>query len=62
MVFRVFRGITGSLILISIALGYCLSPYWLILGAVVGFMNLQSAFTGFCPGADFLRKTGLSDN
>ena len=28
-------------------------------GGFVGFMLVQSAFTGFCPAAFFLRKAGL---
>ncbi|MDE2233927.1 MAG: DUF2892 domain-containing protein [Gammaproteobacteria bacterium] len=51
----VFR-IAGSLVLVSLALGYWLSPYWLWLTAFVGANMLQASFTGFCPLAKILAK------
>jgi len=51
--------LAGSLLLISLALAWLVSPYWLILTLFVGANLLQSAFTGFCPAAIVFRKLGL---
>jgi Inner membrane protein YgaP-like, transmembrane domain len=51
----VFR-VAGTLVLISLALGYWLSPYWYWLTAFVGANMLQASFTGFCPLAKILAK------
>ena len=49
----VFR-FAGTLVLVSLALSYWLSPYWLWLTAFVGANMLQASFTGFCPLAKIL--------
>jgi hypothetical protein len=49
----------GLMVLISLALAWYLSPYWLALTVFVGLNLLQAAFTGFCPAAKVLRKVGL---
>ncbi len=49
----------GSVILISLVLGYFVAPAWFLLTAFVGLNLLQSAFTGFCPLAMILRRFGL---
>lgn len=49
----------GSMVLISVALAWLVSPYWLLLTAFVGLNLIQSAFTGFCPAAIAFRKLGL---
>jgi len=46
----------GFLVLVSLALGYWLSPYWFWLTAFVGANMLRSSFTGFCPLAKILAK------
>ena len=46
----------GSVILVSLALAYWHSPYWLWVTAFVGANLLQSSFTGFCPLATILAK------
>lgn len=48
----------GSMVLISLALGHYVSPYWLLLTAFVGLNLIQSAITGFCPAAMVFRKLG----
>jgi hypothetical protein len=50
----------GIMILLSLVLGYAVSPYWLLLAAFVGLNMLQAAFTGFCPLAMILRKLGVA--
>ena len=51
--------LAGTMILASLALGWLVSPYWLLLAAFVGANMLQAAFTGFCPAATIFRKLGL---
>ncbi|MBK5097224.1 MAG: DUF2892 domain-containing protein [Gemmatimonadetes bacterium] len=53
------RVIAGSLVLISLALGYWVSPWFFLFTAFVGFNLLQSGLTGWCLMNDILRKTGL---
>jgi hypothetical protein len=45
----VIRRIAGTFILGSLALGWWVSPYWLLFTAFVGFNLFQSSLTGFCP-------------
>jgi len=47
------------MVLLSLALAWLVSPYWLLLTAFVGANLFQSAFTGFCPAAIVFRKLGL---
>ena len=56
---RAVLSLAGSIVLISVALAWLVSPYWLLLTAFVGANLLQSAFTGFCPAATIFRKLGL---
>jgi DUF2892 family protein len=51
--------LAGSLLLVSLALDWLVSPYWLLLAAFVGVNMIQAAFTGFCPAAIVFRKLGL---
>lgn len=56
---RLVLAFAGSMILLSVALAHFVSRYWLLLTLFVGANLLQSAFTGFCPLAKFLRKFGI---
>ena len=42
------RLLAGTLVLISVALTWLVSPWWLLLGAFVGLNLIQSAFTSWC--------------
>lgn len=53
------RIIAGKFILISLGLGYYVTPYWFIFTAFVGLNLIQSAFTGFCPMEKLLAKLGV---
>jgi len=53
------RVIAGSFVLISLALGWWVSPWFFLFTAFVGFNLLQSGLTGWCLMNDILRKTGL---
>ena len=57
---RVIFAFAGVMILVSLALAYFVSPYWLALAAIIGVNLSQSAFTGFCPMAYVLKKVGLT--
>lgn len=56
---RALRLMAGAFVLISLALGYWVSPYWYLLTAFVGLNLLQSGFTNWCPAMMILRKAGL---
>ena len=45
----VIRRFAGTFILASLALGWWVSPYWLLFTAFVGVNLIQSSLTGFCP-------------
>ena len=49
----------GAMILVSLALSQVHHLAWLWLTAFVGANLLQSAFTGFCPLAIFLKRLGM---
>ena len=56
---RTLRLIAGAFVLVSVALGYYVSPYYLLFTGFVGLNLLQSAFTNWCPMMTILRKAGL---
>lgn len=56
---RAVFAFAGTMVLLGLALGYFVSPWWLLLAAFVGANLLQSAFTGFCPLAKILGRLGL---
>ena len=56
---RKIRAIAGTFVLASLALGWWVSPWWLLLTAFVGANLLQSALTRWCLMEDILRWTGL---
>jgi hypothetical protein len=56
---RVVLAFAGSVVLLSVALGYFISAWWLLLTVFVGANLLQSSFTGFCPLAKILRTFGM---
>ena len=49
----------GLMVLLSVALGYYVSPYWYWLTVFVGANLIQSSFTGFCPAAMVFKKLGI---
>lgn len=56
---RMIRAIAGSFVLVSLALAWFWSPYWLWFTAFVGANLLQSAFTGWCLMEDILGALGV---
>jgi hypothetical protein len=55
------RGLAGSVVLGSLALGYWVHPGFLLLTAFVGANLLQSAFSQTCPAMALLRRLGLRE-
>jgi len=55
---RALRLIAGILILVSVALGHYVSPYWYLFTAFIGLNLFQSAFTNWCPMMTILRRLG----
>ena len=55
------RVLAGSMTLLSVALVYFVSPWWLLLTCFVGVNLIQSVFTGFCPPSIVLTKLGWLD-
>ena len=56
---RTLRLIAGALVLISLALGTWVHPYWYWFTAFVGLNLLQSGFTDWCPMMTILKKLGV---
>lgn len=56
---NVIRAVAGTFILLSLLLGYTVSPYWYLMTGFVGLNLLQSAFTGFCPLESILKRSGM---
>ena len=56
---RGLRLMAGVFVLLSLGLGYRVSPYWYLFTAFVGLNLLQSGFTNWCPAMWMLRKLGL---
>ena len=56
---RLLRLIAGLFVLLTLALGHWVSPYWYLFTAFVGLNLFQSAFTNWCPMMTFLKKFGV---
>ncbi|MBL3676872.1 MAG: DUF2892 domain-containing protein [Alphaproteobacteria bacterium] len=53
------RALAGFMVLLSLALGTWIHPYWYLLTAFVGVNLLQSAFTRWCPAIAVFKAMGL---
>jgi hypothetical protein len=53
------RLMAGFFVLLSLALGYWVSPYFLLFTAFVGLNLFQSGLTNWCPAMTILRKLGV---
>lgn len=49
----------GFVVLLGLALGYMVSPYWYLLTAFAGLNMFQAAITAFCPAAIVFKKLGV---
>lgn len=59
---RLLHIIGGGFVFTSVALGYYVSPYFLLFTAFVGLNLFQSGFTGWCPMMAILRRLGVRDD
>ncbi|MFN3855314.1 MAG: DUF2892 domain-containing protein [Phreatobacter sp.] len=49
----------GAMTLLSVALAWLVSPWFLLFTAFIGLNMLQAGFTGFCPAAMIFKALGL---
>ena len=56
---RAVMAFAGCVVLVSLALGYLFSPYWLLLTTFAGLNLVQASFTGFCPAAIVFKRLGF---
>jgi hypothetical protein len=57
---RGVRLMAGSMVAVSLTLGYLVSPYWHLLAAFVSLNLIQSSFTGVCPAEKLLKRLGTT--
>lgn len=55
---RAVLAFAGVVVLLSVALGTFVHPYWIWLTVFAGANMLQAAFTGFCPAAMVFKALG----
>jgi hypothetical protein len=56
---RIVLAFAGAIVLVSLALGHYVHPYWYALTAWMGANLMQASVTGFCPLAALLRMLGV---
>ncbi len=59
---RALRLMAGAFVLLSLALGYWVSPYWYLFTAFVGLNLFQSGITNWCPAMWIFGKCGLQSS
>jgi hypothetical protein len=57
----IIRGIAGTFVLGSLALGTWVNPYWYLFTAFVGLNLLQSSVTRWCLMEDLLKKARIGE-
>jgi len=55
------RFLAGLFVMLSVALGHFVSPYFYLFAAFVGLNLLQSALTDWCPAMTLLRRLGVRE-
>ena len=58
---RYLHVIAGAFVVVSLALGYWVSPYFYLFTAFVGLNLFQSGLTNWCLLSTILRKLGVKD-
>lgn len=56
---RTIRLLAGTLVTISIVLGYFVSPYWHFLALFVGLNMFQSVFSKWCLAETIITNFGI---
>lgn len=59
---KLMRIIPGIFVVVSLALGYYVNPWFYAFTLFVGLNLFQSGFTGFCPLERILKKAGVPEN
>ena len=57
----IIRGIAGTFVLASLAMGYWVSPWWYLFTAFVGANLLQSSFTRWCLMENIVEALGIAE-
>jgi len=57
---NMIRMIAGTFVIISLMLGYLVSPYWHLFTAFVGLNLIQSAFTHWCLMEKILQRLNVA--
>jgi hypothetical protein len=55
------RLMAGFFVMVSVALGHFVSPYFFLFTVFVGLNLFQSALTGWCPAMTLLRRLGVRE-
>lgn len=56
---RAVLAFAGFVVLAGLALGWFVSPWFLLLTAFAGLNMIQAALTGFCPAAMVFKALGV---
>ena len=56
---RAVLAFAGVMTLLSVALTYWVSPWWMLFTVFIGLNLIQSSVTGFCPAAAVFKKLGF---
>ncbi|NIT60688.1 MAG: DUF2892 domain-containing protein [Aliifodinibius sp.] len=56
---RAIRMLAGTIVTVSVALGYFVSPYWFLLTLFVGLNLFQSSLTNWCLAEQIFAKLGI---
>lgn len=56
---RAIRMLAGTIVTVSVALGYFVSPYWFLLTLFVGLNLFQSSLTNWCLAEQIFTKLGI---
>ena len=56
---RAVLAFAGFVVLAGLALGWYVSPWFLLLSAFAGANMIQAAITGFCPAAMIFKALGI---
>jgi len=59
---EMLRLIAGSFVVLSVVLGFLVTPYFFLFTVFVGLNLVQSSFTGWCPMMTILRRAGFSES
>jgi hypothetical protein len=56
---RTIRLLAGTLVTLSVILGYFVSPYWFLLTLFVGLNLFQSSLTKWCLAETIIKKFNI---